>query len=294
MVPLNLRYYRADSVDEALELFQHIKSTEGKPIFYGGGTEILTRARVQDIDVDAVIDLKGIPALHVHQAKQGQLEFGAALRLTEVSDKNLWPLLTATADRVADHTSRGQITLGGNLLSILPYREAILPFLVSDSATVVTAGPEGTRTRPLPQLLHETLRLAPGELLISLRVDQYEAMGPRFKSRKMTRIDWIDYPLVTIVVTRSQSGKIRAAFSGWTTYPFTSKPINDILSDEKHSLEERAQQALQHMPEPALTDIHGSRQYREFVSRNTLASMLKELEDTHENPHSTRTSDPYH
>ncbi len=280
MIPLSLRYYRADSVDEALELFHKISHEHGKPIFYGGGTEILTRARVQDIDVDAVIDLKGIPALKIHQDKGGRLEFGAALHLTDVAEKNLWPLLTATADRVADHTSRGQITLGGNLLSILPYREAILPFLISDSATARVAGPNGVRTRPFSELFDETLRLSPGEFLISAGVDQDEALGPRFKSRKMTRIDWIDYPLVTVVVTRNPRGAIRAAFSGWTTYPFSSPRIDRALSDGKRSPEERAKEALHHMPAPAVSDIHGSREYREFVTEYTLAGMLRELEDT--------------
>lgn len=278
MVPFNLLYYRPDSVDEALDLFQTLSKEHRHPAFYGGGTEILTRARVQDAEFGAVIDLKGIPEVLVHRDYQGSAEFGAGIRLTHLADRNLWPLLTATADRVADHTARTQITLGGNLLSVLPYREAILPFLMSDSAEVKVATASGTRTHRVRDLYDRALRIRPGDFLVSLSVDRHETQGLAFKSRKMTRIDWIDYPLVTIALTRRHDGGIRAAFSGWTGFPFVSSRVDRILSNARNSAGDRAQDAVEHMPMRALTDTHGSRAYREFVTQYTLAEMLEELE----------------
>lgn len=279
MVPFNLLYYRPDTIPEALDLYQRLRREHRNPAFYGGGTEILTRTRIQDAHFDAVIDLKGIPELKVHQQCQNALKFGAALSLTDLADENLWPLLTATVDRVADHTSRGQITLGGNLFSTLPYREAMLPFLIMDSAQATVASPTGIHTDRFQDLYDQSMKVKPGEFLIAITVDGQEAQSQGFRSRKMTRIDWIDYPLVTIALSRRDNDQMRAAFSGWTRYPFVSGRVNKILSSPSKTASERAQDAIQHMPMPALSDIHGSKKYREFVAQYTLAQMLTELEE---------------
>lgn len=279
MAPFNLLYYRPDTVDQALDLFRILSKEQHHPAFYGGGTEILTRVRVQDARFDAVIDLKAIPEVLVHREYQGSAEFGAGLRLTHVANRNLWPLLTATADRVADHTVRSQITLGGNLLSALPYREAILPFLISDSAEAKVATIGGMRTHRVRDRYDQTFKLKPGDFLVSLVVDGHEIQGLAFKSRKMTRIDWIDYPLVTIALIRRRNGGIRAAFSGWAGFPFVSSRVDKILSNGRRSPSDRAKDAVEHMPMPALSDTHGSRAYREFVTQYTLAGMLEELEE---------------
>lgn len=280
MVPFDLIYYRPDTIEEATQLYGELERQHRRPAFYSGGTEILTRTRVQDADFNAVIDLKGIAELRVHGDDNGEWQFGAALRLTEVADHNLWPLLTATADRVADHTARAQITLGGNVLSVLPYREAVLPFLLVDSATAQIATRHGLRTCRLAELWDMALQLQPGEVLVSLSVDGREAQAAAYRSHKMTRLDWIDYPLVTIAMTRRNDGRIRAAFSGWTTYPFVSSRVNRILSDFRRSAHERASDAVSHMPAAPLTDIHGSAEYRQFVTQYTLTNMLTELEES--------------
>ncbi len=271
-------YYRPDTLKAALAIHEELAREGRHPIYYGGGTEILTRSRLNEGRFDAVIDLKNIPETRQHGTDRGQYRFGAGVRLTELASEDLWPFLTATADRIADHTTRGQITLGGNLLSTLPYREAILPFLLTDSSTADVAGKHGVQSRALRDIYDQKLNLKPGEFLVSVTVDGQEAKGMAFRSYKMTRQDWIDYPLVTIAVARREDGSIRAAFSGWANYPFTSSHVNHILSETSRSARDRAARAVSSMPHQALTDIHGSREYREFVTQYTLTNILKELE----------------
>jgi CO/xanthine dehydrogenase FAD-binding subunit len=55
--------------------------------------------------------------------------------------------------------------------------------------------------------------------------------------------------------------------------------VNKILSDAHRSAGDRAEDAVRRMPMAALTDLHGSREYREFVTQYTLAQMLEQLED---------------
>lgn len=271
-------YYRPDTIEEALAIYDEVARQGQHPVYYGGGTEILTRSRLNEGRFDAVIDLKNIPETRDHGTDRGQYRFGAGVRLTELTDQDLWPFLTATADRIADHTTRGQITLGGNLLSTLPYREALLPLLIADSSTAEVAGKNGVERRVLRDIYDQKLNLKPGEFLVSVTVDGQEAQGMAFRSYKMTRQDWIDYPLVTIAVARRDDGSLRAAFSGWTTYPFTSSRVNHVLSETSRSAADRAARATSSMPHRAVDDIHGSREYREFVTQYTLTNMLRELE----------------
>lgn len=65
MLPYNFDYYKPQSIKEAIELYQLLKLQEKKPMYYGGGTEVLTLGRLNFIYTDAIIDLKGFPnAMH--------------------------------------------------------------------------------------------------------------------------------------------------------------------------------------------------------------------------------------
>ena len=60
MIPFDFDYYLPNTVEEAVELFQNL-DTEGKnPLYYAGGTEIVSFCRRQLIKPAALIDIKGI------------------------------------------------------------------------------------------------------------------------------------------------------------------------------------------------------------------------------------------
>jgi xanthine dehydrogenase molybdenum-binding subunit len=60
MIEFDFEYYRPSTIEEAVGLY-HTLHTSGKmPIYYSGGTEIITLARSGQIMMGAVIDIKGI------------------------------------------------------------------------------------------------------------------------------------------------------------------------------------------------------------------------------------------
>ena len=113
-------------------------------MFISGGTELITLGRMNLAFTEAAIDLKNIAESNAMHFDEDYLVLGSSLTLTKIEDANLFPLLTKTASEVADHTARGKITLGGNICAQIFYREAVLPFLLTDSQ-VVMVGPEGIR-----------------------------------------------------------------------------------------------------------------------------------------------------
>jgi CO/xanthine dehydrogenase FAD-binding subunit len=275
MISFDFEYYTPTTVEEAVRIFQQADSNGKEPLYYSGGTEIISMARLNQLRTGAVIDIKGIPACNVLQIQQEQLVIGAAITLTALSEANLFPLLGETVRDAADHTNRNKITVGGNLCGKFIYREALLPFLLADSQ-IVLAGTKGIRHVPVHEILNGEPRLEKGELLVQILSDRRYLDLP-FVTVKKTKMEKIDYPIVRISSLKTKEG-IRVAFSGVSAVPFRSLIIEEVLNDSSIPLEERIESAIRLWPVPILNDILSSKGYRTFVLRNTLFDTMSALE----------------
>ena len=261
MIAQSFSYHRPASWDEAAILYAEEAKTGGTPMYYGGGTEILTRARLGEVAPSAVIDLKGIPETRELSRRRGNLVLGAALTLAELSDSG-WSLLAQASGRVADHTTRRQITLGGNLAGTVFYRESALPFLLVPT-TAIVAGRNGTRRVDLAKVFEEgILTLNDGEFLMALEVP-LDRLPERSIAIKRTRLDWVDYPLVTVALAE-KDGEWIVALSGYLDRPFRAHAVERSLNDGMGTLADRIRRGVEGLPEP-LSDVHGSAAYRRFV-----------------------------
>lgn len=274
MIALDVEYHRPHTLAEAVEIFATLAAGGRSPEFYGGGTEIITEARLGRIAPGALIDLKAIPECRALERREGELVVGGARTLAEICEANPWPLLAAAAGRVADHTTRCKITLGGHLAGKIQYREAVLPFLLAETSHVVTAGPAGVRRQPFARVFDQTLRLDSGEFLVQVGVRE-EELGLPFFCVKKTRLDWVDYPLLTLAGMRADTGP-RIALSGMCDFPFRWRAGERTLAGTG-DLDARLDAALRQLPAPVVDDIHGSAEYRRFVLRRTLIAGLQQL-----------------
>lgn len=275
MIPYDFEYHRPASAQQAVQLFHQLEEEGKNPLYYAGGTEIISLARVNQIQTKAVIDIKGIPECHVLEIAGQQLMIGACVPLTRLEEENLFPLLTKTSQGSADHTSRNKITLGGNILSTLMYRETLLPFLLADSEAVIV-DQTGERSVPVSEIANGSSRLKRGELLIRLVTDEGYLALPHATLRK-TRLERVDYPLVMVAALKKDE-RIRVAFSGVCSFPFRSEAVEEKLNAKDLSAQERITQAINHLPGPVLDDMRGSADYRGFVLQNTLTDLLSQLE----------------
>ncbi|MEA1012562.1 FAD binding domain-containing protein [Bacillus cereus] len=275
MIPSDFEYYRPHSITEALQLYSKLYQEEKYPIYYGGGTEIITLGRFGNLNTHSVIDIKEIPECNVLGRNQHHMVLGAALTLTRVSESNVFPLLSNTASRVADHTARNKITLGGNIAGEICYREAVLPFLLADS-TFGIVGMKGIRYVSIHSLFIERLRLSKGEFLLQVLTD-IEYIGLPFYSVKKRKLEKIDYPVITLAALK-KGNKIRMAFSGLCDFPFRSTAMEITINNNQMSVEDKIENTVLYIPAPVLDDIRGSREYRLFVLRNILRDMLEHFE----------------
>lgn len=275
MITFDFEYYRPSTIDEAVNTFQKLSKDGKNPIYYAGGTEIISRSRLHQMEFGAVIDIKEIPECNVLRLKDGKLILGSALTLTRISDAGIFSLLGEACKAAADHTARDKITLGGNICGKTPYKESILPFLISDSVVMI-AGKRGTRKVPINQVFGECLELKEGEFLVQVIVDECYTSLPYY-GRKKTKHSKVDYPLVCIAALQSNK-EIRVALSGVCSYPFRSKTIEKILNDENIPNKIKIEKVIQHLSGLITNDIQGSAEYREFVLNNLLSDTLEAFE----------------
>ncbi|ODU56157.1 MAG: FAD-binding protein [Clostridium sp. SCN 57-10] len=274
MIPFDFIYYRPDSLSEAFDACTRLR-TEGKePVYYAGGTEIITMSRAGSMRPGAVIDIKNIPECSYLALDSEGLHIGSACTLNQIKESDLFPLLSLACGRIADHTNQCRITLGGNLCGAIMYRETSLPLLLSD-ATVTLLGSSGLRNAAIGDVFQGSMHLSPCELVVQLHIPEW-ALGATHFHVKQTSNEKIDYPLVSMAALYKDSF-LRVAFSGVCSFPFRDASIEAVVNDHSLSPAARAARAAALLPEPPCHNVEGSSGYRIFVFKNMLQALLGEV-----------------
>ena len=283
MIPFNFEYIVPDTIDEAVTVFQEINAQGKKPLYYSGGTEIITMGRVNNLNFDAVIDIKKISECNVQQVKDGKVIIGAGLSLKAISLANLFPLLTLAVSRIADHTAQCKITLGGNVAGTVIYHESVLPLLLAN-AKVLVAGPNGNRTVRLLELYKPAFTLKPGEFLVQFSFAEAVTKKP-YVHAKHTEGEKIGYPLVTLCGLKANNA-IMAAASGIQAYPCMLGQVtasvkepdkSDIDNPPNGTINSMAEQMLGSIAQPLMTDSLSSGEFRLKLLKDSVVNMLERL-----------------
>jgi CO/xanthine dehydrogenase FAD-binding subunit len=274
VITIDFEYYRPGSIQEAVLLFQDLDMQNKNPMYFGGGTEIISMGRMNHLSAGSVIDIKEIPECKLLEFQEDQLVIGAGVTLTQIHESNLFPLLAHAGARVADHTIQNKITLGGNLCGSIIYREAVLPLLLAESELTV-AYPGGTKNLPIKQVFDQRMKLNKGEFITQMRTEKRYLSSP-YIHVKRTRQDKIHYPLVTICALKA-GNEVRTAFSGLCGFPFRSEMMEKELNNHALSIGQKVGNAIAMIPAPVLNNLEGSSEYRSFVLKVLLTSIVAEL-----------------
>lgn len=276
MIPFDFEYYRPDTIKEAVDIFLQLDSEGKSPVYYGGGSELISMARVGSLSFGSVVDIKNIPDCRVLGFEGDNLCLGSALTLSDITESDYFPLLTKTAGRIADHTMQCKITFGGNLASTIIYRETVLPLLLTDAVLTVSAE-NGLTEMEISQLFKERFMLQKGSFLVKAMINKKFLAAPYFHIKK-TKNEKIDYPLLTAAGLKTD-GFIRAAFSGLASYPIRDSNVETVLNDSNMDFSQRADKIVWALSGIILNDIYGSAEYRKYVLKNTVVNILETMKD---------------
>lgn len=275
MIPFDFDYYRPDTLEELSNLMKQLVIENKSPVYYGGGTEIISMARADSIRFDSVIDIKEIPECNILRIENNVLILGSAVTLTLIAESGLYPLLGETVTRIADHTIQDKITIGGNIAGTIIYREAALPLMLTSSRVKIMTESGGLQEVSFSSVFDGRLQLKKGECILQFLIDQSDLNLP-YNHVKKTKIDKIDYPILSFSAIKKENA-IHAAVSGLSQHPFL---LNDsILNDINVPVSKRIENMIASVQDKIMNDLSGSKGYRIFMLTNVLRQMYDNFKE---------------
>lgn len=226
-------YARPATVAEAVALLEE-HGPDARVL--AGGTDLIIRLRDRSARPALVVDVKRIaeldPAIRV---ADGYLRIGATTVMTDiVADERvgrLFPALVEAAAVVGSVQIRNRATLAGNLCNASPAADTA-PALLVHGASIVAAGPSGTRRIPLTEFFVRSgeTTLARGELVTAIELP-LPARPTGSAHVRRTRRRGHDLASVTLAVAIDDSGLTRLAYGSVGPRPVLVVDEAGVLAD---------------------------------------------------------------
>lgn len=171
MIPAAFEYSSPGTLAEAISLLREHADAK----ILAGGQSLIPLMKLRMASPAHVIDLNRIDGLNYIKESGGFLAIGALTRESDLDSSELirskYPILSDTAAVIADPLVRNLATVGGNLAHADPANDHGATMLAL-GASVVAAGPKGTRTIPLTEFFTGlfTTALEADEILTEIRI----------------------------------------------------------------------------------------------------------------------------
>ena len=165
----SLKYEAPETVEDAVRLLADADG-EAKPL--AGGTDLLVQLHTDFVRPDLIVDLKRIPALMDVTVNGAGIRVGAAVSGATLGKneavKAAWPGVVEALELIGSTQIQGRASLGGNLCNGSPAADSV-PALIAAGAVCEIAGPGGTRSLPVEDMVTGPgqLALGPGEIVVS-------------------------------------------------------------------------------------------------------------------------------
>ena len=165
----SLRFEAPETVEDAVRL---LADADGEAKALAGGTDLLVQLRTDLVRPGLIVDLKRIPALMDVTANGDEIRVGAAVSGATLGKseavKAAWPGVVEALELIGSTQIQGRASLGGNLCNGSPAADSV-PALIAAGAVCEIAGPGGTRSMPVEDVVTGPgqLALGAGEIVVS-------------------------------------------------------------------------------------------------------------------------------
>ena len=165
----NLQFEAPETVEDAVRL---LADADGEAKALAGGTDLLVQLRTDFVRPGLIVDLKRIPALMDVTANGDEIRVGAAVSGATLGKseavKAAWPGVVEALELIGSTQIQGRASLGGNLCNGSPAADSV-PALIAAGAVCEIAGPDGTLSMPVEDVITGPgkLALGPGEIVVS-------------------------------------------------------------------------------------------------------------------------------
>jgi carbon-monoxide dehydrogenase medium subunit len=236
MIPAAVDYVRPSSVDEAVTALADA-GEDAKVL--AGGQSLIPLLRLRLAAPTMLVDLGGIADLRGVREDGDALVIGAMTTHATVLGDPLVaryaPLLAQATATVADRQVRHLGTFGGSLAHADPAGDLPAVALAMD-ATMEVAGPSGRRSVAAADFFVDylTTALAPGEVLVAVRVPKREGWASHYEKFNRVAQAWA-LVAVAALVRRDNGGiaEVRIGLSNMAATPVRATAVEAALRDTK-------------------------------------------------------------
>lgn len=267
MISKNFIFIKPESLKEAWELYKNYIEQGRNVYYYSGGTEIVTFSRKGILNPDVLIDLKCIKECKEFHFNEDLLITGSCVSLNEIIESQISKILSISLKGIADHTVRNRITIGGNIVGQLPFREAVLPLLVLDSIIKIY-GKEGVKEYKINEIFDKNLKIDKGDLLFQIMIPK-NLLNLDFYYQRKVFFTKVDYPIISTLFVKVDN-KIRMSLTGALNYPIRDYEAEKILNDESLEKKEKIEKIVEKFKPEFKTDFRASKEYRLELFKNIL------------------------
>ncbi|MBV9503720.1 MAG: FAD binding domain-containing protein [Acidobacteriia bacterium] len=251
-----------------------------------GGTDLAVDLNLRGSTFARLVSLEGVPELRRWIETSDYVEIGAGLTLNEIGA--LWRNAPAAFREwltlFASPLVRNRATLGGNLATASPIGDAA-PLLLALDAEVRLAGADGERTIPLERFFigYRKTVLAPGEILVSIRVPKPWPELMRFYKVSKRKLDDISTVAACLALNLNRAGRVsmaRFAYGGVAEIPLRAYEAEQVIKGMPWSpgAVARAQEAVTARVRP-ISDHRGSAGYRLAMAKSLIEKFAFEIRE---------------
>ena len=296
MIPAAFAYYRASTVDGALELL----ATHGADAkILAGGQSLLPLMKLRLARPERLIDIGTIESLRgVRRLPDGRLAIGALSTYAQLLEETSVMGLALMADalpRIADVQVRNRGTIGGAIAHADPAADLPALLLALEAEVVARSSSRGERSIPVVTFFEGAFStaLAPDELLIEIRVPSPSgSYGSAYRRLEQQASGFAIAGVAAVVGRTGQDAAdgdgivddIRVAVTGVGDTPYRAAAVEDALRGTR--LESAAiASAAASITEGVLVqgDIHADQAYRtrmaEVMARRALEAARARLNE---------------
>lgn len=259
-------YERPTRLEEAVALLAE-HGAAARPL--AGGTDLIIRLRDRSLEPRVVIDLKRIAELDdgIREGADTR-SIGARTTMTTIlGDPGIrrdHQALAEAAAVVGSVQIRNRATLAGNIGNASPAADTV-PALLVDGATVVVAGPGGTRRVALDEVLVRSgvTTLAADELITAVELPRPVGRRGSVHLRR-TRRRGHDLASVTLACAVFEDGTTRIAYGSLGPRPLLVTDTTGVLADPRASDADRRErlETLFADASPSATSMRAGPEYR--------------------------------
>ena len=271
MIPSAFDYVKATTVDEAVAAL--VAAGEDAKVL-GGGQSLLPVLRLRLNAPSTIVDISTVAEIRTITDEGSSLLIGAGVTTDEVANNALVkahaPLLSMTAETVADRAIRHRGTFGGSCAHADPAGDLPTAAAALDCEFII-AGPGGRRTVSAADFFVDffTTAVGPDEVLVAVRVPKTDGWGAHYEKFNRTAQAWAIVGVAALV--KVDGGVItdaRVALTNMGPKPIRATSVEAALKGQPATADAiKAAAASAADGTKPTSDVHADAEFRSHLAR---------------------------